>query len=656
VEEFELGEDGQPDLFSSGDMGSGSSGDEVMDPGADWDPRHDPDDDDAWLAGLPQDIRAEVLAPRPAPWTPGGEPDPAAFATGGLFDTALPGSQLGQALASVTAFGHAELDESELLGVLRGWQRQVSYAQAELAAATIALAGRRTAGSSRAAEHLADEVAVELTLTGRSAGRLLDVVCGLRRLAEVHHALLSGAIDWARACVFVAELAVLDDDAAQEIAGKLAGLAAGWTTGQLRTALVREVLAVDPSAAERRKHAARRDCRVEVWGEPSGNAALAGRELRPAHVIAIDRQLTGFAAWLKSCGVSGTVDQLRALAYTTLLSGRELAAILDDPSCWPPGDPDTSETSTSAAGSADSPSSDGRCATDGDFTQRDAAADVFGSDGGRATAGDSSGRARAGLGADDGSNRAGAPGCGSRALDGDGSRGTTSAGRDRDHDRSASDASRGQDLVDRGRGGDWPRVTGTIHLTMPVSAWLGGGEPGEVAGHGPVDAASCRELAGLLARDPRTRWCLTVTGAGGLAAGHACAGRGRGPAAGEPVIGWAAGLRGRLQILQAGTCGHDRRSPGYAPPADLRHLIEIRQRTCAAPGCRRAAGRCDLDHTRPYDQGGRTCECNLAPLCRRHHRAKQAPGWQLTQRQPGVMTWRLPSGRVCQTTGPPYPG
>jgi hypothetical protein len=41
-------------------------------------------------------------------------------------------------------------------------------------------------------------------------------------------------------------------------------------------------------------------------------------------------------------------------------------------------------------------------------------------------------------------------------------------------------------------------------------------------------------------------------------------------------------------------------------------------------------------------------------VCRRHHKAKQSPGWHLEQREPGVMTWRLPSGRVYQTTGDPY--
>jgi hypothetical protein len=56
----------------------------------------------------------------------------------------------------------------------------------------------------------------------------------------------------------------------------------------------------------------------------------------------------------------------------------------------------------------------------------------------------------------------------------------------------------------------------------------------------------------------------------------------------------------------------------------------------------------------PFDQGGATCECNISPLCRRHHRAKQAHGWHLDQNRPGEMTWRTPSGRVYQTVGDPY--
>jgi len=481
----------------------------------------------------------------------------------------LPGWLLGQLLAEATMEGYSGLSDDELAGVLRAWQRQVSHDQAELAGAVRVLSARRAAGSSRAAEHVADELMVELTLTGRSAARQLELAAGLSRLPAVNGALLSGFIDWPRGCVFVDELAVLDEAAAAGIAERLADPAAGWTTGQLRAALARAVLAVDPEAAERRKKAARKDTRVEFWREGSGNAGLAGRELRPASAVTLDRKLTSDAAWLAACGVPGTQDELRSLAYTTLLSGHDLASILDDRASWPP-DADSSGP------------------------------DIDSGDPGMARGGQD--------GAAVGGHRAAGVGA--------------------------------------------PPEAGSIHVTMPLSAWLGGGEPGELASHGPVDSQTSRELAEILARDPATRWCLTLTGPGGAAVGHACARRGPAPA--EPVISWAAGLRERLLVLGSGACQHARESTGYVPPPRLRHLVTVRQRRCSFPGCRRPTRQCDLDHTTPYDQGGRTCECNLAPLCRRHHRAKQAPGWHLSQNQPGHMTWRLPSGRTYQTTGPPY--
>ena len=127
------------------------------------------------------------------------------------------------------------------------------------------------------------------------------------------------------------------------------------------------------------------------------------------------------------------------------------------------------------------------------------------------------------------------------------------------------------------------------------------------------------------------------------------------------VNGWPAGVNGWLagiavSRLETGDCRHLRESPSYRPPPRLRHLVTIRQPTCSFPGCRRPAIRCDEDHTLPYDQGGRTCECNLAPLCRRHHRAKQARGLQLTQPEPGTMVWITPSGRSYATGPAAYPG
>ncbi len=599
-DEFERDEHGRLNLFGQAEDESppGSPWDEVV---AGWDPSDhlDASEDcgdgpEGWLRSLPPDLRAEVEGRPPVtvpPWEAGPAEARSSFADGGLSNTMLPGWLLGRVLAEATVEGLSELNDDELAGVLRAWQRQVSHDEASLAVAVRCLADRRAAGSSRAAEHVADELAIELTLTGRSASRQLELATGLGRLPEVNGALLSGLIDWPRACVFVDELAMLDDPVARGIAERLADPAAGWTTGQLRAALTRAVLAADPGAAGRRKKQARKETRVELWREGSGNAALAGRDLRPANAIMLDKKLTSDAAWLAACGVPGPREQLRALAYTTLLSGRDLATILDDSACWPQ-DPDADGTDGNAGGSGTA----------------------------------------SGPGIADGVAR------GDRAAGPGGARGEDELGP--------------QDW--RGgfsAGAGAPPEAGSVHLTMPVSAWLGGAEPGEVPGYGPVDAGTSRDLAGLLARDTATRWCLTLTGPGGWAVAHACARRG--PAAGEPVLGWAAGLRERLLVLESGTCQHARQAAGYVPPARLRHLVQIRQRRCCFPGCRRPARQCDLDHSVPYDQGGMTCECNLAPLCRRHHRAKQAPGWHLTHDQPGVMTWRLPSGRESQTAGEP---
>jgi len=531
----------------------------------------------------------------------------------------LPGAGLAGMLAEATVDGYADLSDDELAGVLRAWQRQAAHGQACLAAAVRALAGRRAAGSSRAAEHVADELAAELTLTGRSAGRLLELAAGLGRLDEVRSAVLSGLIDWPRACVFLDELAVVDDRTAGEISARLVDPAAGWTTGQLRAALGRAVLAADPLAAERRKKESRKEARVELWREGSGNTALAGRELRPASAIMLDKKLTSDAAWLAACGVPGTRDQLRSLAYTTLLSGRDLATILDDPESWPR---QSEQPGGQAPDGADAPAGG-----TGDPAHQTLSTSRSGSPAPAPHAGGSGDHAVA-----DRPGRCPAPGSDSGSGEG--------LGRD----------TTGTQIRPAAR----EPAAGSVHLTMPLSAFAGGAQPGEVAGHGPVDAQTSRELAGLLARDPATRWCLTVTGPGGQAVAHACARRG--PARGEPVITWAAGLRNRLVVLDTGACEHARQSAGYVPPPRLRHLITIRQRTCAFPGCRRPARQCDLDHTIPFENGGLTCLCNLAPLCRRHHRAKQAPRWHLTQDQPGHMTWQLPSRREYHTTGDTYLG
>jgi hypothetical protein len=221
-----------------------------------------------------------------------------------------------------------------------------------------------------------------------------------------------------------------------------------------------------------------------------------------------------------------------------------------------------------------------------------------------------------------------------------------------------------------GSGPGVPSIGAQVTITVPATA-MGGdtGPAGEVDGFGILDHADTRDLVAAAARNPATRWCLTVLNPDGTAAAHACATGprpwGPGPPRPGPPRPWPPGpltLRGLQDLLNIktltpvarGPCHHARAEDRYRPSRKLQHLIKARNTTCTAPGCGRRAANCDLDHTDPHHQGGRTCECNLAPLCRHHHRCKQAEGWRLEQPEPGVLVWRTPSGRSYTTTPTRY--
>jgi hypothetical protein len=112
--------------------------------------------------------------------------------------------------------------------------------------------------------------------------------------------------------VIADEVTGLDDEHAAAVEQAITSSAPGQTTGQLRAAARRAVMTADPSAARRRKERAQQDARVERWAEHAGTAALAGRDLPPASVLAADQNLTALAKQLKAAGVPGTMDTLRA--------------------------------------------------------------------------------------------------------------------------------------------------------------------------------------------------------------------------------------------------------------------------------------------------------------------------------------------------------
>ncbi len=82
----------------------------------------------------------------------------------------------------------------------------------------------------------------------------------------------------------------------------------------------------------------------------------------------------------------------------------------------------------------------------------------------------------------------------------------------------------------------------------------------------------------------------------------------------------------------------------YEVPARLEEQARLLNHTCVFPWCTRLARKCDNEHCVPYHQGGTTCSCNIAPLCRGHHRLKTHTTWIYTVIEPGSFLWTSPHG------------
>jgi hypothetical protein len=501
----------------------------------------------------------------------------AGFAAGGVLDQMLPGTELAARLAAVRRAGYGKLSDTEVCGVIAAWQRLASYSTEGILDAIAGFDARRAGPGGRPGEHADAEIARLLTLTPQGAAMLTGQSRDLQRLPQIKALLAAGVIDPRRADVITGQLAVLSDEDAAAVESVIAPRAGEQTTGQLRDAVTRAIKAHDPQAAARRKKKAEKDARVEVWTEAAGTAALAGRDLCQARVIAGTKSLDADARWLRARGVAGSFDKLRADVLMALVNHEPLTSLL--PPAPAAADADVSTPGAAAAGHH----SDGT---------PDSTSPAPGSTSG--------------------------PGC-----------------------------------TGPGTGDTGPRLGGTVHLTMPATTWTGLTDtPGNVPGIGPVDGDTCRDLADTLAANPASKWCITLTDPKGRAIAHGCARAGPGPP-GNDRRTWLATVT--ITPIAASTCDHRHQSAGYRPSATLRHLVKIRSPRCGHPGCRRPASRCDDDHTVPHHKGGRTCECNLYPLCRYHHRLKQAPGWHVSQPEPGVLVWTTPSGRTYTTVAEPYP-
>jgi len=466
------------------------------------------------------------------------------------------------------------------------------------------------------------ELAMELVTSPRAAADLIDLADDIQaRYPHTRAALAAGLIDAYRARIIWRHTRHLTGPDAARADEILAPLAPGLRYDALAGKATAVAMKLDPEAFQRGKDKERRDRQRVVAGrEDSGNAFLSGRELAIEDALASKAYIDALAVALRRGGLPGTLQHLRVLAFNDLTQGRHPLDRLAGPR------PDVPDGQAAPDARHDSPSAGGEPGADpGDST---------------------------GAGTGDGDDDASWDGCPDMPEWQHERRGTR---EDHDYDGPA---------VPPGPPAPFPAL---INFTVPAGTAFGWSTaPGEIGGWGLTDSDDTRSLLQAASLDPRTRLCVTILNPDGTAAAHGCA-RGQHPWIPPPTSGernrdgpdarqaaalteFLRGLNITFTPIAKGSCDHRNAEDRYTPSRKLGHLIRARTATCPAPGCGAQAHHNDLDHTVPYPNGS-TDECNISPPCRRHHRVKQAPGWTLTQPEPGLMRWTTPSGR-SHTTRP----
>jgi uncharacterized protein DUF222 len=573
----------------------------------------------------------------PPPWD--------VFSQDGAAEVPPPGpvlaGLLGEAVASL-----GELDEGQLLGVgsaARRLRAHADYVEIMAVAEFARLRAEQLEASkargdrvrSRDGEYPAEELGFEMTASAYSAAILIDMarnIVGL--LPSTLAGMAAGVIDRDRARVISNATLHLPDDLAAEADKILAEAAPELKLADLHKKAARLEARLDPEGVQRRKDEARHDRRVELRREDSGAACLSGRELDPAEALAGKASIDAEAVRLRNAGLPGTLAQIRAAILMDRIHQRSPWDRLAPPPPEPRPDADAEPDPDLDRYDDDAP---------GFTVGSDFPADPIGSD-------------------DD-------------PYDDDRYRDGTFPDADDSDDDEDEDEGRpagfdgpppGSPLDQTGRKTPLPAL---VNVTIPAGTLLGwSNAPADVGSWGLMDAGTVRDLIEAASRHPRTRWCYTLTGLDDQAIAHACArgphpwpppppgrdepsrdGPSRGPSSRiDQLNDLLSRLNAAPEPIARGTCDHAHREDRYTPGRKLKHLIRARTARCCAPGCGAQAITSEIDHTIPYPAGA-SCECNLGPLCQRHHHAKHAPGWKLQQTHPGIMRWTTPSGRTYTT-------
>jgi len=291
-------------------------------------------------AGVPRAVpsaRRGPGEPGSARRVPGDSPGPAgAFATGQLLDVAPGGGALHGLAEHVGGTGDrfAGASDDELIGVLCALDRaEASAAALKLAAVAELIRRRPEPGAALAGpaqmplvweEFTETELTDALAETRWQAEAMLSLAHDLEtKLPGTKAAFRAGMLRQSKVQIIANGTVSLTPAEARAVEALVLGRAGRLTPGGLRAAVARAVIEVAPEKVRMRREDAERNARVQRWLEDSGNAALMGRELPPAEVLAADQRITWWANKLKEAGLDGDMDQLRARAYLDILLNKD---------------------------------------------------------------------------------------------------------------------------------------------------------------------------------------------------------------------------------------------------------------------------------------------------------------------------------------------
>jgi hypothetical protein len=125
----------------------------------------------------------------------------------------------------------------------------------------------------------------------------------------------------------------------------------------------------------------------------------------------------------------------------------------------------------------------------------------------------------------------------------------------------------------------------------------------------------------------------------------------RGPVLAEQIRSWCGNPDAEVVVKPVIDLNDHIQVDAYEVGDRLKEQVSLVHLFCVFPWCTRPARLlepdqhdADCDHIEDYAGGGLTCSCNIAPLCRKHHRVKTHTPWTYIPLERGSYLWTSPHG------------